>query len=77
MPQTQPLCHSAKLNPGDRVLGEIAQLYCFTRQRGTQWADALKTCMFQLRVIGEEFNSNGSRVGLLIRIRVCAEPAFL
>ena len=33
--------------------------------------------MFQLRVIGEEFNSNGSRVGLLIRIRVRAGPEVL
>ena len=27
--------------------------------------------------LGEEFYSSGSRVGLLIMIRVCARPAFL
>ena len=27
--------------------------------------------------LGEEFYRNGSKAGLLIKIRVCARPAFL
>ena len=33
--------------------------------------------VYPLRGFGEEFYSNSSRVGLLIRIRVCVGPAFL
>ena len=69
MPKTQLLCTSAKLNLGDRVFGEVEkqQFFCFARQRGTQWAPALKNCVSQLGGFGE-FYSNSSRVGLLIRL---------
>ena len=37
----------------------------------------LKTVCLLLGGFGEEFYSSGSKVGLLIRIRVCTGPAFL
>ena len=46
MPKFQPLCTSAEWNLGDRVLDEVKRVfYCFARQRGTQWATALKNCV--------------------------------
>ena len=50
------------------------ELYSFARQRGTQQTPALKTVCPKLEGFGEEFYSNGSRVGLLIRVRMSAEP---
>ena len=54
-------------------------LYCFVRQRRTLWAAALKNPVswpgkIWWGVLQRGFK--GSRVGLLIRIRVCAGPAF-
>ena len=39
------------------------ELYSFARQRGTQQTRALKTVCPKLEGFGEEFYSNGSRVG--------------
>ena len=44
-------------------------LYCFPRQRGTQWALVLETVCPNPRELGEGFDSNGSRVGLLIGLK--------
>ena len=46
--------------------------YHFARQRGTQWARALKTVCPILGGFGVEFYSDGSRIQLVIRIRLCA-----
>ena len=53
------------------------QLYCFARQRGTQWAIALKTLCPNLGDLVMSFIAMVQGVGLLIRIRVCAGPAFI
>ena len=36
------LSTNAESNLGDRVLGRIGEFHCFARQKGTQWAHALK-----------------------------------
>ena len=62
-----------------RVLGEGEKdsFIDLPGQGGTQWANASKNCLSCSGGFGEKFYSNGSRAGLLIRIRVCAESAFL
>ena len=78
MLKTWPLCTDAELNLGDRVLGEVEK-NCFTSLPGKGGHSGLapsKTVSLP-RGFGEEFSSNGSRVGLLIRISVCAGPALL
>ena len=72
-----PLC--VELNLGDRVFGEVEKksFIPLPGKGGTQRARALKNCVSQPRGIGEEFYSNGSRAGFLIRVRVCAGPALL
>ena len=78
MPKTWPLCTSAKLNLGDEFWVKqkrISLLLCQVK------GDIVGLCPQKLCVptqgFGEEFYSNGSRVGLLIIIRVCAGPALL
>ena len=79
MLKTWPLCTGAELNLRDRVLGEIEN-NSFTALPGKGGHSRLvpvKTVCPNLGGSGEEFYGNGSRVGLLIRIRVCAGPVLL
>ena len=63
------LSMGAKLNLRDRVLGEVKEI-SFIALPG-------KTVCPYVGELGEEFYRNGSRAELLIKIRVCARPAFL
>ena len=69
---------AAKSNLEDRILGEV-KMNCFIALlgRGTQWICPLKIVCLNQGGLAEEFYSNGSRVGLLRRIGVCAGPAPL
>ena len=77
--ETRPLCTSAKWSPGDRVLSEVEKksFIALPGKGGTQRSNALKTVCPNPEGFGEEFYNNGSRVGLLRRIRACAGPALL
>ena len=69
MPKTRLLCTSAKSNLRDRVLGEVEKnsFIALPGKGGTQRAHAWKTACPNLGGFSEEFYSNGSRAGLLIR----------
>ena len=77
--KTQHLCTSAKSNLRDRVLGEVEKngFIALPGKGGHSGFMPLKTVCPSPGGFGEEFCSNGSRAGLLIRIRVCAGPALL
>ena len=51
-------------------------LYCFTRHRGPQWANTLKTVSPLGRFL-RNLTAMVQGVGVLVRIRICAGPAFL
>ena len=78
MPKTQPLCTSAESNLRDRVLGEVEKnsFIALPGKGGHSGLVPQKLCP-NPGGFGEEFYSNGSRVKLLGRSRVCAGPAFL
>ena len=63
------LCTGAVLNLGDRVLGEVEKnsFIALPGKRGTEGTCPKKLCP-NLGGFEEEFYSNGSRVGLLIRL---------
>ena len=70
MPKTWLLCTSAKSNLGDRVLGEVEK-HSFIALPGKGRHSRLppsKTVCPHPGGFGEEFYSNGSRVGLLTRL---------
>ena len=79
MPETRPLCTGAKSNLGDRVLGEVEKnsFIALPGKGGNSRLMPLKIACPNPGGFGENFYSNGSRAGLLIRIRVCAGPALL
>ena len=79
MLKTGPLCTGAKLNLGDRVLGDVEKnsFIVLPGKGGHSRLMPSKLCVPTQGGFGEEFYSSGSRAGLLIRIRVCAGPAFL
>ena len=79
MPKTWPLCTGAKSNLGDRVLGEIEKnsFIALPGKGGRSRLAPLKTVCPNSGGFGEELYSHGSRVGLLVRIRVCAGLALL
>ena len=79
MPKTQPLCTGARSNHRDRVLGEVEKnsFIVLLGKRGYSGLVPQKLCVPPPGGFGEELYSNGSRVGLLIRIRVRAGPALL
>ena len=79
MPKAWPLCTGAELNLGDRVLGEVEEnsFIALPGRAGHSGLLPSKTMCPNLGGFGEEFYSNGSRAGLLVRIRVCAGPALL
>ena len=93
MPKTLPLCTSAESNLRDRALGEAEKnsFIALPGKAGHIRFVPLKTVWPNWAGgrgggrggggagvgFGEEFSSNGSRAGLLIRIGVCAGPAFL
>ena len=56
MLKTRPLCTSAELNLGDRVLGEVEKnsFIASPGKEGTQQAHALKNCVSQPRGIWQE-----------------------
>ena len=75
MLKTQPLCTVANWYPGGRVLSEVAKnSFIASLGRG---ANASKLCVPTQRDLVRSFYSSGSRMGLLIRIRVCAGSALL
>ena len=74
MPKTRSLCPSAESNLEDRVLGGVQQQLLLGKGRCNSVRE--KLCP-NLGGFGEEFYSSGSRVGLLIRIRVSAGFLFL
>ena len=60
MQKTQPLCTSAKLNFGDRVLGdEEKNNYCFTRQEGHSGLVPSKLCIPTWEVLVRSFIAVG------------------
>ena len=71
MPKTWPLCTGAKLNLGDRVLGEVEKnsFIALPDKGGHSGLMLLKTMCPNLGGFDEEFYSNDSRAGLLIRLR--------
>ena len=75
MPETRPLCTDAELNLGDRVWGEIEKnrkkkiaLSLCQAKGGHSGLLPLKTVCTYPDGFFEEFYSNSSRVGLLIRL---------
>ena len=70
MPKTRPLCTSAELNLGDRVLGEVEKdiFIALPGKGGHSRLMPLKNCCPNLRGFGEEFYSSGSRAGFLVRL---------
>ena len=59
MQKTQPLCTTAKLNFGDRVLGDAEKNnYCFARRMGILQAHFLKTVCPYPGGSAEELYSN-------------------
>ena len=79
MLKTWHLCTGARLNLRDRVLGkeEKNSFIVLPGKRGHSGLMPSKTVCPNSGEFGEAFYSNGSRMGLLIRIRVCARHAFL
>ena len=79
MLKTWPLCTRAESNLRDRVLGEVEKniFIALSGKGGCSRPLPLKTVCLNPEGFHEEFYSNGSRAGLLIRIRVCAGAAFL
>ena len=79
MPKTRPLCTGAELSLKDRALGEVEKksFIALPGKGGHSGAVPLKTLCPSSGGFGEGFYRNGSRAGLLVRIRVCAGPAFL
>ena len=69
MPKTCP--QQSKLNLGDRAFNELEdELLC--QVKGATTSSSPQNCSYW-----ERFDNNGSRVELLIRIRVCEGPALL
>ena len=70
MPKTRPLCISAESNLRDRVLGEVEKnsFIALPGKGGHSGLLSRKTVCPNLGGLGEEFYSNSSRVGLLIRL---------
>ena len=68
--KTWPLCTGAKLNLGNRVLGEKEKnnFIALPGKGGHSRLVSLKTVYHNPGEFVEEFYSNGSRVGLLIRL---------
>ena len=81
MLKIRPLCTSAEPNFGDRVLGEVEKksVIALPGKVGHSGLMPTKTECPNLGGFGEELYSNGSRAGLLIRIRARtrAGSAFL
>ena len=67
MPKTRPLSTGAELNLGNRVLGEaeMNNIIVLPGKGGHSGLMPLKTLCPNQGEFGEEFYSNGSRVGLL------------
>ena len=61
------------MNLGDRVFGKVEKgnFIALLGKRGHNRLMPLKTVCLNLGGFGEEFYSSGSRVELLIRMRVC------
>ena len=78
MPKTWPLCTGAESNLRDRVLGDVDKnsFIALPGKGGHRELMPLRTVCPNPRGFGEEFYRNGSRVELLIRIRVCAGPVL-
>ena len=77
MLKTWALCTGAELNLGNRVLGEIEKSFISLPGKGGHSGLMLSKLCPNLERFGEEFYSNGSRMRLLIRIRVYAGPVAL
>ena len=79
MLKTQPRCTGVESNLRGRVLGEAKKnsFIALPGKEGHRRLMTLKTVCPNPEGFGEEFYSNGSRAGLLIRIRVCAVSALL
>ena len=77
--KTRLLCTGGISNLGDRVLGEVEKnsFIALPGKGGHSGLVPSKTVCLNPRGFGEEFYSSGSRVGLLIRVRVRAGPALL
>ena len=74
MPKTRPLYTSAELNLRDRFLDEVQKnsLIALPGKGGHSGLMCPNPGGF-----GEEFYSSSSRIGWLIRVRVCAGPIVL
>ena len=77
MLKTWTLCTGAELNLGNRVLGEIEKSFISLPGKGGHSGLMLSKLCPNLERFGEEFYRNGSRMRLLIRIRVYAGPVAL
>ena len=67
MTKARPLCTGAESNLGDRVLGAVEKHTLLLCQAKGNTAGTSKNCP-NPGGFDEEFYSNGSRVGLLIRL---------
>ena len=70
MLKARPLCTSVRSNLRDRVSGEVGKnrFIALPGKRGHSGVPPLKTMCPNPGRFGEEFYSNGSRVGLLVRL---------
>ena len=70
MLKARPLCTSTKSNLGDRALGEVEKnsIIALPGKGGHSRLLPSKTMCPNLAGFDEEFYSNGSRVGLLIKL---------
>ena len=73
MPKTRPLCTGAELNLRDRVLCKVEKnnFIALPGKGGHSGLLLLKTVCPNPGGFGEEFYNHGSRVELLIKVRVC------
>ena len=75
MPKIWPLCPGAELNLRDSVLGEVEKnSFMASQGKGGHSVIVPQKLYPTLGWTGEEFYSNGSRMGLLIRVKIWSGP---
>lgn len=78
MLKTQPVCTVVLNKSWNEALSEVEKdSFIPLSGKGTQITPCPQKTVSQPVVFREEFYSNSSKSGLLIRIKVCAGPSFL
>ena len=79
MPKSRPLGTSAELNLGDRVLGEVEKKsFVVLPGKGRHGGLMPLKCYFPTwGSLMKNFIAMVQGIGLLIKVRVCAGPAYL